>query len=126
MAGGGNKKITVKWREWAGNEKIVASFQPGSEFWLEVQLLLEKPPAREVLDECKQPKFEEETPVARTDANLKWLLEMTYRIRNNLFHGAKWPLDPARDPPLLMAGMAVLRKCLVLDKDLKRAYETLS
>lgn len=50
------------------------------------------------------------TPTQRD--NLTWLLRMVRAVRNNLFHGSKYPIEPARDEKLLMHAERVLLKCL--------------
>ena len=59
-------------------------------------------------------------------ALLKWLLTMVRRVRNNLFHGAKFPSgpmpDPSRDQELLWNAMVILQAALSLDRDLERIF----
>lgn len=102
-------------------DSIETRFAPSAEFMEAVQPLLEKPPARQLVKEGTL-SWAQESPKAATALSLRWLLDMTYRIRNNLFHGAKWPLEPTRDLKLLAAGLAVLRECLDLHEDAMRVY----
>lgn len=52
-------------------------------------------------------------------AQLQWLLLMVRRVRNNLFHGGKYPVahdpDPERDPALLNHALIILHAALRLD-----------
>lgn len=52
----------------------------------------------------------------------EWLLEMVYRVRNNLFHGGKWPVQPERDAELLSACLAALGHYVDLNTNVRRAY----
>lgn len=58
---------------------------------------------------------------------LKWVLCMVRRVRNNLFHGGKFPLipmpDPSRDRELLINAMVILNACLALDTKIMRLFE---
>jgi hypothetical protein len=58
---------------------------------------------------------------------LQWLLIMVRRVRNNLFHGGKYPLipvpEPARNPDLLRHCMVLLAACLQLDAAVKSEFE---
>lgn len=55
----------------------------------------------------------------RKEPLLKWLLRMIRCVRNNLFHGGKFPLisvsDPSRDRELLLNAMTILTAALSLD-----------
>lgn len=50
---------------------------------------------------------------------LVWQLRVVRTVRNNLFHGGKFPLipisDPSRDRDLLIHAIAILAVCLSLD-----------
>lgn len=58
---------------------------------------------------------------------LVWLLLMIRTVRNNLFHGGKFPLipiaEPSRDARLLQHSLAVLSACLDLDREVRRRFE---
>lgn len=86
-----------------------------------VQILIMRPPARQRLSDGGLDWVFEEPPAADV-VGVEWLLEMVYRVRNNLFHGGKWPPDPARDKGLLEASLAVLGECLHLRSDLRPLY----
>lgn len=57
-----------------------------------------------------------------------FVLRMVRTVRNNLFHGGKYPDGPveevARDRDLLSAGRRVLEECMKLHKGLARWVET--
>jgi len=63
------------------------------------------------------------------DKQLKWLLQAIRTVRNNLFHGGKFPLitmpDPSRDRDLLMHSLAILNAVLGLDAEVKSNFEHL-
>lgn len=58
-------------------------------------------------------------------AELKWLLLSVGRVRNNLFHGGKFPLhnvsDPSRDRVLLEHSLTILNACVPLDREVAGA-----
>ena len=55
------------------------------------------PPRKQKLDEHKQLSWSD--PLKRKDELLLiWLLRMIRTVRNNLFHGGKFPLLPISDP----------------------------
>jgi len=57
----------------------------------------------------------------------QYLLRLVRTVRNNLFHGGKYPLGPmhdvARDRDLLKAGIVVLGQCLELSKRVRASFE---
>lgn len=54
---------------------------------------------------------------------LPWLLLAIRTVRNNLFHGGKFPLipieDPSRDRDLLVHSLTVLNSALTLDEEVR-------
>ncbi len=60
------------------------------------------------------------------DFDLDRVLVLVRRIRNNLFHGGKFPEGPkddvSRDRELLKSGIAVLHACLEYDLSLRRLF----
>ena len=60
------------------------------------------------------------------EPQLIWLLRMIRCVRNNLFHGGKFPLirmsDPSRDRDLLLNSMAILTACLSLNPDVEEHF----
>jgi hypothetical protein len=57
---------------------------------------------------------------------LCWLTDMVCTVRNNLFHGGKFPFarikDPARDPDLLKHSLTILEACLELNPKVKGKF----
>ncbi len=62
--------------------------------------------------------------------DIGWLLVIVRTVRNNLFHGGKYPVpsghirEPARDPKLLNCGLTVLETCLIWERNVKNKYMT--
>ncbi|MCZ2157383.1 MAG: hypothetical protein LC114_26375, partial [Bryobacterales bacterium] len=61
-----------------------------------------------------------------TEKVLPWLLLAIRTVRNNLFHGGKFPLipmqDPSRDRDLLVRSLTVLNSALELDAEVKSRF----
>lgn len=57
---------------------------------------------------------------------LEWLLDAVAQVRNNLFHGGKFPLnsvpEPARDTTLLRHSLTILDACVPLDYQVELFY----
>jgi hypothetical protein len=60
------------------------------------------------------------------DPLLIWLLRVIRVVRNNLFHGGKFPMlqvsDPSRDRELITNAIVILDACLKLDISVKREF----
>jgi len=58
---------------------------------------------------------------------LIWLLRAVRAVRNNLFHGGKFPVvpiaEPSRDRDLLTHGLAILGSALTMDPQVHRHFE---
>ncbi len=80
--------------------------------------LLNRPPMEQVIDEHGNLKWKKIPP----GSDAKSLLDSAYRVRNNLFHGGKWPPEPARDEELLRSVLALIEICLQVHKDVAEAY----
>ncbi len=60
------------------------------------------------------------------EPRLVWLLRVVRTVRNNLFHGGKFPLipisEPSRDRQLLENGLVILSNALVLQLEVHRQF----
>lgn len=111
--------VRVRWRKFAREKQDGVEWTGG--FEAAIQPLLEHPPHKQT---CTDGVLDWERQETRSleAVDLEWLLQMTYTVRNNLFHGGKWPQDPSRDPELLRAGIAVIDLCLHIDRNVENAY----
>ncbi len=113
------ERVLIEWRRLAAE---TSPYIPLDHALLqEVAPLVAEPPAKQVV---RQGHLEWllEGPPPTDEVDLEWLLEMTYRVRNNLFHGGKWPFDSARDVRLINAGEAVLAIFVAVRNDLHLAF----
>lgn len=84
------------------------------------------PPRKQVLDSGS---LSWSAPQDRTrEPILTWLLRVVRIVRNNLFHGGKFPIasipDPARDPILLRHALTILGACVPIDAGVARHFAT--
>jgi hypothetical protein len=117
----GEYSIIVTWRKFA--DDYIVDFDTSQNTTAKYLPLITSPPSHQTLVDDKL-EWVEEPPKEPSDADLRWLLEMVYRVRNNLFHGGKWPIDGTRDTVLVKSSMWVIAKCLELNGPLKSAYFT--
>ncbi len=52
------------------------------------------------------------------ETDFSWVIRSIGIVRNNLFHGGKFPWEPIRDSNLLRYGLIILYDCLDIDKDI--------
>lgn len=82
------------------------------------------PPRKQVLDSGSLSWSE---PQFRANATFfTWLLLMVRSVRNNLFHGGKFPIapiqEPARDSVLLQHAITIIHACLPLDAEVSQHF----
>ncbi|WP_341532283.1 hypothetical protein WKK05_41250 (plasmid) [Nostoc sp. UHCC 0302] len=82
-----------------------------------VEYFIKYPPQKQVsLDGCLSWK---DMPWDQREPIIKWLLIAVRRVRNNLFHGGKFPMqpikDPSRDQQLIEYSICILEECLSLE-----------
>ena len=111
--------LVVEWRRFARDTEArcrAGEPMPVGAF----RSLIDRPPARQrAIDDRLEWQPE---PAPAIPPNLEWLLEMVYRVRNNLFHGGKCPLQPERDLELMKASLMALSHFLDLRLDVAQAY----
>jgi len=97
-----------------------------AEFQQALRYLDEHPPKKQIAPDRKLGwKTPERLGVTSHE---KWILDLVKIVRNNLFHGGKFPdpvgpvPEPSRDHRLLTACLAVLLECLELSPDVKAAF----
>ncbi|EPI2166779.1 hypothetical protein ACS5HP_000921 [Vibrio alginolyticus] len=102
------RSIIVDWDRFV-NEQIGANFLDLlGENRASAEYILENPPKRQVVDENNNIVWE---PVPNNERNIQALFTHISRMRNNMFHGAKFNgtwFDPQRSNLLLSHGLIVL------------------
>lgn len=79
-----------------------------NEFYQRVKPLIEHPP---LIRKQQNGQITWKSSQQRGDV-AECVFYATWDVRNNLFHGAKIPLDPARDVYLLKAALALIEFCI--------------
>ena len=92
-----------------------------------IDYLNNKPPRKQIVKPLPNGKKELSWKKIKITPNVNAtlsLIESIKRIRNNLFHGGKFPFDPDFDIPLINHATTVLKHLLELDavSDVKRHY----
>jgi hypothetical protein len=121
FAKGSDARIDIKWNDFAKDIKGAFNPEKSSELQEAVKYLKELPPKQQVIvnnTSCWQ--YVERKP---EESDLQFLVRLVRTVRNNLFHGGKQPMDPARDTELLKSCIAVLSECRKLNDTVKREFE---
>lgn len=96
-----------------------------SEFSDALDILLKAPPRRQIVKDGRLKWREQELRPDQTRES--FVLGLVQTIRNNLFHGGKYPDGPvdevARNRELLQAALLVLEECVKLRPSLKQWLE---
>lgn len=108
------------WNRFAEGHATLLSSKRSDEFERAVQLIRDSPPKKQTIREGRLGWAADNFVGTFDEARL---LILVCRIRNNLFHGGKFPDGPeddiARDRALLEAGLTVMQECLDVDTNLR-------
>ena len=117
-AKGNENRIEADWDKFAAEHDSM--FNPGRDPTLKaaVVYLESNPPQKQVL---KRGTFGWKDVPKQEESKLRNLLLCVRRVRNNLFHGGKFPLpdgsieEPGRNTQLLQSCLRLLEECLLLN-----------
>ncbi len=122
-----NRKAESDWDSFArANE---AKFDPEKTIELKkaVDYISNNPPKKQVVDAIGILNWIDSAPI--TDYNgrkLEWLLLMIRRIRNNLFHGGKYPnfmvAEPSRNRELILSSIIILNDAVQLEQSVSDEF----
>lgn len=59
-----------------------------------------------------------------TESEFRWIIRSVKTVRNNLFHGGKFPYMPLRDTRLLSYALVILHECMKYDRKVEREFTT--
>jgi len=96
-----------------------------TEFKSSVIYFFTNPPMKQIVDDNNNLSWKGD-PISKNQYDFKELLVLVRRVRNNLFHGGKFPNgdveDSERDERLIKFGMIILEECLRLDSVVEREF----
>lgn len=124
VSGGVGSKVSPNWDTFA--KEIDATFWPAMTPELEtaVAYLQEHPPMKQIVKDSNHSIGWEKTNYDKE--GLRGLLLMVRTVRNNLFHGGKYPelpkQDESRDTKLLESCLAILQACLPLHEEVRMHF----
>ena len=113
------------WNEFskANNCKFHPLFS--SELSKAVEYFKATPPKIQIVKN-KKLEWHESDQYAEGNDLLVWIVNKIKTVRNNLFHGGKFPgepvSDPSRDQELMKHAITILLACLDLDEDVKAQF----
>lgn len=94
-----------------------------------VDYLLDNPPKCQVVGTNRSLEWAD-LDRRQGQTEIGWLLVIVRAVRNNLFHGGKYPSpsghvrEPARNPNLLNYSLVVLQTCLCWESNVRNKYMT--
>ncbi len=119
-----NNRASADWDKFANNIQKKTQLSELKNKISEVNYLLENPPKKQICKDNKLGWVDAERDCDKSE--IHWMLDLVKVVRNNLFHGGKFPYgpvkDPARDTKLLKGSLAVLDECLRLDKKVRSCF----
>ena len=122
----GYSNVLPNWCRFAERLDAWLADITGTEFTKAKSYLLREPPLKLIFDKSGEIIL---CPPERrgNESDAEYLLRLVRDVRNNLFHGGKYPdgpvSDQARNSQLLQACLTILETCLLLDSDVKRFFD---
>lgn len=131
VRGDGYNNALPDWPKFA-NEKGNALLEDTTDMeFIEARaFLLREPPRKQILVRSGNYMQWRDNTKQDREGDAEYLLRLVRDVRNNLFHGGKYPEEPVsgrrlRHSTLLQACLTILEKCLSLDDDVKYFFEDL-
>lgn len=123
----GQDQVEPDWNTYANGlrGKFQSVDDPG--FSDAVNALIDAPPRKQIFTGSRLDW--KDTVVGAGEQHESYVLHLVRIVRNNLFHGGKYPLpvgpleDVGRNSLLIKASLTVLKQCLRLSPDLKAVFE---
>ncbi|MBP6242362.1 MAG: hypothetical protein KA389_06085 [Hydromonas sp.] len=86
---------------------------------------IETPPCKQITKDGEL-RWSDPQKWNRKEPKLIWLLGVVRTVRNNLFHGGKYPLvlvrEPSRDSELIKHALVILQHALSLNPDIENIF----
>jgi hypothetical protein len=126
-----NGAAQAHWDRYADSLKGRFASVRDPQFQQAIASLQQKPPRKQVVDQSTGDLDWADSIQDRSESDEKFLLRLARVIRNNLFHGGKFPIptgpvgDDARNREMIKAGIVVLTECLSLSPNVKQAFDEL-
>jgi hypothetical protein len=123
---GNESKVEPDWDRFADSLKDKFERSDKPDFIEALHYLNEHPPQKQVVRKRELGWAPNVRDVG--ESREKWVLRLVRTVRNNLFHGGKYPYpdgpihEPARDRMLLSASLTVLEECLRLSPLLEARF----
>jgi hypothetical protein len=115
------------WDEFANTLRGKLSEVPDAQFIEARRFLLAEPPKTQVV--AQGHLGWQDTLCGSGESEERYLLRLVSTVRNNLFHGGKYPYpfasvdEPSRDTRLLQAAIAILQACLTSSPQVDSLFE---
>lgn len=116
---GKQDKVEISWRQFASDTGPLLDAEKTPTVLESMKYLQDYPPLMERVTAELVPEWREDDARARGPGERALLRVKT--VRNNFFHGAKYPYRPDRDGPLLRHSLVIFEESLRVREDI-RAY----
>jgi hypothetical protein len=121
---GDSEDIQPDWRRFATtiDEQFTAnkSLPDNQELRTAIDYLLSNPPEKQVF---RGGRIQFINSGRSSDSDTEWLAVLIARVRNNLFHGAKFSYDRPRDTQLIQFSLIILEEWANLNSNVSRALQ---
>jgi hypothetical protein len=121
----GTDDAQPNWNGFASDYKHNFNPEGSAELQAAVKYFQDQPPRKQLRVGDKM-SWSDRQQYGGQEPLLIWLLRMICCVRNNLFHGGKFPLipisDPSRDREVLLNSLVILEASLPLDSEVQTQF----
>lgn len=120
-ATGNEKGVSADWKKFACDHNAIF-LENKQKLKASLDYFSKNPPHIQILTENKLDWKEPEKFDENSNCELYWFLRAVKHVRNNLFHGGKYPYDLNRDSCLLNHGKKILDICLKFNREVEKYF----
>jgi len=117
---GDETRIKPNWDEFCKNIKDRFDKARTPELQKAYEYYLTYPPKKQIAKNNKV--VWKKNVQGENETEFEWIIRSIRIVRNNLFHGGKFPYDQIRDNTLLFHGLVILHECLNFDENLMSIF----
>ena len=116
------ENVSANWQRFASVHKHRFDLHCDPEVRAAYKYFVSRPPKKQTLAQGVL-TWRASPPIGKTPV-LCWLVQMIAGVRNNLFHGGKfpWPVDPSRNAALIRHALVLLDALAELDDRVKHYF----
>jgi hypothetical protein len=117
---GNEDKAEPDWDKFCNKVSEKFDKTASSEFQQACEYYTTQPPKKQIVRDGDL--VWKENVQGKGESEFRWIIRSVKTVRNNLFHGGKFPYSLTRDTDLLFYGLVILHVCMKYDKKVEEEF----